>query len=216
MRAEPSKPRKAQRGVSLFELLVVVFATLVIAALASPSLLKAVYNIRLVGAAGDLAGLMQQARIMASKNNASNPNYTIRYITVGGRQVAFIDLNNNGIQESNITVNGFVTSEPEIMFGGTVVAAAAPPTGIGAQPPAYVLAGDSSLGAVNTNGNILGFSSRGLPCNYDAPPTCSTPAASYFVYYLTDTRIGPPGWAGVVVTKAGRTRVVVWNGTAWQ
>ena len=23
-------------------------------------------------------------------------------------------------------------------------------------------------------------------------------------------------WAGVVVTKAGRTKVVTWNGTAWQ
>jgi type II secretory pathway pseudopilin PulG len=216
MRAERGKAKKGQRGVSLFELLIVVFATLILAALASPNIMQAVYNLRLVGSAGDLAGLIQQARIMAAKNNASNPNYSIRYRTLNGKQTAFIDLNNNGTWDSNVSVNGVATSEPEIVFGGTVAPATGAPTGASGQPPAYVLVGDSSLGTVNANANILGFSSRGLPCNYDAPPTCSTPATSYFVYYLTDTRMGQPGWAGVVVTKAGRTKVVTWNGTSWQ
>jgi Tfp pilus assembly protein FimT len=198
------------------ELLIVVFVSLVLAALASPNILQAVYNLRLVGTAADLAGLMQQARIMASKNNASNPNYSIRYTTQSGKQVAFIDLNNNGTWDANVSVNGIATPEPKIIFSGTVAPAAGAPTGANGQPSPYVLPGDSSSGTVNTNANILGFSSRGLPCNYDAPPTCSTPSASYFVYYLTDTRMGAPGWAGVVVTKAGRTRVVSWNGTAWQ
>jgi hypothetical protein len=216
MGPQPSKPKTAERGVSLFELLIVVFATLILAALASPNIMQAVYNLRLVGSAGDLAGLMQLARIMAAKNNASNPNYSIRYRTLNGKQTAFIDLNNNGVWDANVPVNGVATNEPEIVFEGTVASAGAPPAGASGQPPAYVLVGDSSLGAVNTNVNILGFSSRGLPCNYDAPPACSTPAASYFVYYLTDTRMGPPGWAGVVVTKAGRTKVVTWNGTSWQ
>jgi prepilin-type N-terminal cleavage/methylation domain-containing protein len=74
MRAKLIKPRNAQSGVSLVELLIVVFVALVLAALASPNIMQAVYNLRLVGTAADLAGLMQQARIMASKNNASNPN----------------------------------------------------------------------------------------------------------------------------------------------
>jgi prepilin-type N-terminal cleavage/methylation domain-containing protein len=217
MRAEPSKPgTNAQRGVSLLELLVVVFVTLVLAALASPNIMQAVYNLRLVGTAADLAGLMQQARIMASKNNASNPNYSIRYVTQNGKQVAFIDLNNNGVWDASVSINGVATPEPKVIFSGTVFPAAGAPSGSGGQPGPYVLSGDSSSGTVNTNANILGFSSRGLPCNYDAPPTCSTPSASYFVYYLTDTRMGAPGWAGVVVTKAGRTKVVTWNGTAWQ
>jgi len=37
----------------------------------------------------------------------------------------------------------------------------------------------------------------------------------YFVHYLTDTRVGSAGWAAVVVTKAGRTKVVNWNGSQW-
>lgn len=213
MRGEPRNP---QSGVSLVELLIVVFVTLVLAAMASPKIMQAVYNLRLVGTAADLAGLMQQARIMAAKNNASNPNYSIRYITQNGKQVAFIDLNNNGAWDANVAVNGVATPEPKVIFSGTVVPAAGAPSGSGGQPPAYVLSGDSSSGTVNTNTNILGFSSRGLPCNYDSPPTCSTPSTSYFVYYLTDTRMGAPGWAGVVVTKAGRTRVVSWNGNTWQ
>jgi Tfp pilus assembly protein PilE len=215
MNSERGK-RNNQQGVSMVELLIIVLVTLILAALASPNIMRAVYNLRLIGTAADLAGLMQQARIMASINNASNPNYSIRYTTQNGKQVAFIDLNNNGVWDASVSVNGVATLEPKVVFSGTVVLAAGPPTGSGGQPPAYVLSGDSSLGTVNTNGNILGFSSRGLPCNYDSPPTCSTPAASYFVYYLTDTRMGAPGWAAVVATKAGRTKVVTWNGTSWQ
>jgi Tfp pilus assembly protein FimT len=44
---------------------------MVIAAIAIPNILLAVSNIRLRASAGDLAGLMQQARIMAAKNNTT-------------------------------------------------------------------------------------------------------------------------------------------------
>ena len=61
------------------------------------------------------------------------------------------------------------------------------------------------------NTATLAFNARGLPCNYTTPPACIAPAATYFVYYLN----GAPGWAAVVVTIAGRTRVVVWDGANW-
>src|SRR5258708_30902676 len=56
-------------GFSLIELLIVVFVVMVVAAIAVPNVLLAVSNLRLRASAGDLAGLMQQARIMAAKNN---------------------------------------------------------------------------------------------------------------------------------------------------
>ena len=206
MRAEPSKPRKAQRGVSLIELLVVVFVTLITAAIASPNIMRAVYDIRMRSSAGDLAGLMQQARICAAKDNQP---YPVRFTTLGGARIAYIDLNRDGT---------YVSTEPQVQFSGTVVPAAGAPSGTGGAPSAYVLTGDSSSGSVYTNTTTLGFSSRGLPCAFDsstAPPTCVTPATNYFAYYLTDTRMGTPGWAGVIVTKAGRTKVVMWDGTSW-
>jgi type II secretory pathway pseudopilin PulG len=206
MRAELSKPKKTQRGVSLVELLVVLFVTIVTAAMASPNIMRAIYDTRLRSGAGDLAGLMQQARIYAAKDNKP---YPIRYTTIGAVRIAYIDLNLDST---------YVAGEPQVQFTGTVVPAAGAPNGTGGAPSPYVLTGDSSSGSVYTNSTTLGFSTRGLPCAFDSsvvPPTCVTPATNYFAYYLTDTRMGPPAWAGVIVTKAGRTKVVMWDGTSW-
>jgi len=218
MRIEPKRNylrRGRIGGFSIIELLIVLFVVMVIAAIAIPNILSAVSNIRLRASAGDLAGLMQQARIMAAKNNAT---YTIRYGTRNGAQIAFVDLNNppTGVWAPTVTVNGVVTDEPLIEFSGTTVPASGAPSGSG-QPSAYVLAGDTGSGSYD-NAFTLGYTGRGLPCNYDttaSPTTCSTPAAKYFVYYLTDTRVGGAGWAAVVVTKGGRAKIVTWNGSTW-
>jgi len=196
--------RDRRDGFSLIELLIVVFVVMVVAAIAVPNVLLAVSNIRLRASAGDLAGLMQQARILAAKNNST---YEILYDTRNGARIAYVDLNGNG---------SFDAGEPLMEFSGTTVPASGAPSGSG-QPSAYVLAGDTGSGAYD-NAKTLGYTGRGLPCNYDTtttPATCSTPAATYFVYYLTDTRVGGAGWAAVVVTKGGRTKIVTWNGGAW-
>jgi type II secretory pathway pseudopilin PulG len=206
-------------GFSLTEILIVVFVVMVVLAIAIPNVLLAVSNIRLRASAGDLAGLLQQARILSAKNNTA---YPVLYATRNGAQIAFVDLNGDGVWENNVTVTiggvSVTLSEPMIELSGGTVAASGAPSGSG-QPTPYVLAGDSGSGSYD-NTNTLGFNSRGLPCNYDTtttPPTCNTPSAKYFVYYLTNARIGSggAGWAGVVVTKGGRTKIVTWNGGAW-
>ena len=205
-------------GFSLIELLIVVFVVMVVAAIAVPNILLAVSNIRLRASAGDLAGLMQQARIMAAKNNPSTPIavYPVRYGVRNGAQIAYIDLNGDGAWSPSVTVNGVTLSEPLIEFSGTAVPAAGAPSGTGGQPSQYVLAGDTVVGGASfDNTKTVAFTPRGFPCDYSLPPACSTPAATYFVHYLTDTRIGGAGWAAVVVTKAGRTKVVNWNGSLW-
>jgi prepilin-type N-terminal cleavage/methylation domain-containing protein len=203
-------------GFTLVELMLVVFVMSIIAAFAVPNVLLTVSNMKLRGAASDLAGLMQQARILAAKNNPQNPPvYPIRYAVVNGAQIAYVDMNNNGTWDPSITVNNAGVSEPIVGFTTSVTPAAGAPSGSGGQPTPYVLVGDSSTGQPFNNTNTLAFTPRGLPCDFTAPPACASPAPSYFVYYLTDTRIGKPGWAAVVVTKGGRTRVVMWNGVAW-
>jgi prepilin-type N-terminal cleavage/methylation domain-containing protein len=197
--------RSRRHGFSLIELLVVLFVVMVIAAIAIPNILLAVSNIRLRASAGDLAGLMQQARILAAK---SNTTYTVLYGTSNGAQIAYIDLNGNG---------NFDNGEPLVQFSGTTIPASGAPSGTGGQPSPYVLVGDMGTGSYD-NTNTLGYTGRGLPCNYDTtttPATCSTPAAKYFVYYLTITRVGGSSWAAVVVTKGGRTKITTWNGSAW-
>jgi type II secretory pathway pseudopilin PulG len=203
-------------GFSLVELLIVVFVVMVVGAITVPNVLLAVSNIRLRSSAGDLAGLMQQARILAAKNNPTTPIdvYPVRYGIRNGAQIAYVDLNGDGAWSSAVAVNGVTLSEPLIEFSGTVVPAAGAPSGGGGQPGPYVLAGDTGTGSYD-NTYTMAYTSRGFPCDYTSPPTCSTPAAKYFVYYLTDTRVGGAGWAAVVVTKAGRTKVVNWNGSQW-
>jgi prepilin-type N-terminal cleavage/methylation domain-containing protein len=211
--------RHRTRGFSLIELLIVVFVVMVVAAIAVPNILLAVSNIRLRASAGDLSGLLQQARILSAKNNTT---YSVLYAIRNGAQIAFVDLNGDGVWENNVTLTiggvSVTMSEPMIEFSGNTVAASGTPSGSG-QPTAYVLVGDSGTGSYD-NTNTLGFTSRGLPCNYDTtttPATCTTPPAKYFVYYLTNTRVGAggAGWAAVVVTKGGRTKIVTWNGGAW-
>jgi len=194
-----------ESGFSLVELIIVVLVALVIAAIIIPNVLLAVTNLKLRASAGDLAGLMQQARILAAKNNTT---YAILFGTRSGAQIAYLDLNGNA---------AFDVGEPLVEFSGTTVPAAGAPSGSGGQPTPYVLVGDSGAGAYD-NTTTLGYTGRGLPCNYDTtttPATCSTPAARYFVYYLTDARVGQAGWAAVVVTKSGRCKIVTWNGATW-
>jgi len=196
--------RAGQRGFSLIEVLIVVLVVMIAAAIAVPNIFLAVSNLRLRASAGDLSGLMQQARILAAKNNTT---YDILYATRNGARIAYVDLNFN---------SSFDADEPMMEFSGTTVPASGTPSGSG-QPTAYVLAGDTGSSSYD-NTNTLGYTGRGLPCNYDTtttPATCSTPVAKYFVYYLTDTRVGTAGWAAVVVTKGGRTKMVTWNGAAW-
>jgi len=188
-------------GFSLIELCVVILIVLTIAAIAIPSAIQTWYNMQLRSTSSEVADLMQRTRMLAAKNNAT---YPIRYNVLNGVQRIFIDVNNNGTLDAN---------EPYIDLGRQITAAAGAPNGGSGQPTPFVLVGDTSSGTPCDNTCIMAYSPRGLPCNYTNPPVCSTPAASYFVYYFTDGR--PNGWTAVYVTKAGRSKAMLWNGTTW-
>src|SRR6266852_856094 len=117
-RKKSYKHRDRVGGVSLLELMIVMFIVMVVAAIAVPNVLLAVANVRLRSSAGDLAGLMQQARIMAAKNNPTTPIavYPIQYGVRNGAQIAYVDLNGDGSWSSSVTVNGVTMSEPLVEF----------------------------------------------------------------------------------------------------
>ncbi|MGH9516440.1 MAG: pilus assembly FimT family protein [Terriglobales bacterium] len=195
-----SRGNAASGGFTLTEILVVLAIVLTLAGVAFPIFTRVSYNIRLKSAAVNISGLMQQARILAARQNAV---YAIVIPAAGGQ--ACIDLNLDG---------GCQSTEPVIKFSSNVIPATAAPDGSGGTPTAYVLSGDT--GTTNyDNATTLAYSARGLPCAY-ASSTCSTPAAGYFVYYLKDPRPdGTIGWAAVVVTRTGRTKSYTWNGASW-
>jgi prepilin-type N-terminal cleavage/methylation domain-containing protein len=197
------------KGFSLIELLIVVGIIMVVSAIAIPNFVLMVYNAQLNSAASSLAGLMQQARILAATQNPATP-YQIRYAQVQDKQAAFIDLNGNGVMDAG---------EPVVVFPGSVAPTATAPNGDNGSPTAYENDADSGSGSYD-NSFTLAFSPRGLPCLFDDsgnPPSCATPSAKYFVHYLTDNRaVGKNGWAAVLVTTSGRTRTLRWDGAAWR
>ena len=190
---------RSQRGLSLLELLIVVGIGITIVAIAMPSFINTFYSIRLKSAASNLSALMQQARIQAARQNKIN---TIAYNA--NPPQACIDANTNGTCDATETI---------ITFNQSISMSTGVPSGPGA-PPAYVLVGDTA-GTTYTNTTTLGYSARGLPCAY-TPGNCATPAAGYFVYYIMDARVGSTGWAGVVVTRSGRTKPIIWDGASWE
>ena len=193
-----------QRGFSLLEMMIVVTVIMIVAAFAAPSIMRTLASVRLRARTSDLSDLHQRARILAAKNNAT---YAIRYAFSNGLPIAYIDVNGTGPGGPWDPIN-----DPVMYFTGTIVPAAGAPNGVGGVPN-YVLVGDTGPGAWD-NTMTLAYGPRGLPCAYNAAPTCATPAIQYFVYYVQDT--GPGGrWAAVVVTKSGRSKTVVWNGASW-
>src|SRR5712692_11173392 len=121
MRIDPKRSdvrRGRTSGFSLLEIVIVVFVVLVVMAIAVPNVLLAVANVRLRSSAGDLAGLMQQARIMAAKNNPTTPIavYPIQYGVRNGAQIAYAYLNGDGAWTASVTANGVARSEPLIQF----------------------------------------------------------------------------------------------------
>jgi prepilin-type N-terminal cleavage/methylation domain-containing protein len=195
---------RSGRGFSMLELMIVIAISVAIAGYAIPMFLNGYYTIRLKSAATDLSGLLQKARIQAARENSV---FSIQYRT-STVQEAYVDMNNDGAWENAVTINGVQQSEPIIDFNQSIIMAP------GAPPTPYVLVGDTA-GVVYTNTTILGWSARGLPCAY-AGGVCTTPAAGYFVYYLNDRRPTTTGWAAVVISRSGRSKVVVWNGNSWQ
>jgi prepilin-type N-terminal cleavage/methylation domain-containing protein len=192
---------QTSRGFTLLELVVVLAITLVLAGITVPAAVQTWYGLQLRASAGEVADLMQRARMQAARSNFI---VAIRYQVTNGVQQVYADFNNNGAFNGN-------SGEP-IMDLARISAANGAPGGGAGVPSAFVDTMDTSAGAPCDNTCTLAFSPRGLPCNLVAG-VCNTPAASYFVYYFNDGR--PNGWAAVLVSKAGRTRVLLWNGTTW-
>jgi prepilin-type N-terminal cleavage/methylation domain-containing protein len=196
------RQRETQTGFSMIELLVVVAIIVVVGGMTVPGLIQTWYDIQLRSTAAEVTDLMQRSRMQAARANVA-PGIPIRYQVTGNMQQVYADFNNNGAWD---------LGEPIVNLPRITAAAGAPNGGNG-QPPAFVDTMDTTAGAPCDNTCTLAFSPRGLPCNLIGA-VCTTPSASYFVYYFQDNR--PNGWAAVLVSKAGRTKAMLWNGTTWR
>jgi prepilin-type N-terminal cleavage/methylation domain-containing protein len=205
--------RNKHSGFSLIELLIVIAIIMVVAAIATPSIMNTMDGIRLRSAASEVSGIMQQARQLAVRNNRY---YTVKPAVVTGARAAYVDVNYN-----NAFDGGAPAPEPMIQFPQSISVVN------GGAPNTANLIGQCCATFVPQGAGILpSFNSRGLPCVGAANPPPANSLCNIrdaggntvgFVYYMNQTRaFGAVGWAAVSVTPAGRIRVWTYSGVSWQ
>jgi Tfp pilus assembly protein FimT len=174
-------------GFSTTEMAVVLAVLLTLSALAVPQLMSTVYMSRVRGAASDLSGLIQQARIMAERQNTTLPVYagTVETNATG----AFI-----GVKGST-----WQSGDPDVPYANGVMNAAS------SSAPSTLNPGFTT----EASGTVLYFSPRGLPAKSSG---ATYVASNGVVFYITDSH---GNWAAVSVSGAGRSKVWVWNGSTW-
>ena len=199
--------RRRQRGVTLLELIVVAAIGIVVTAIAVPNIMTVIYNIRLRSSADAIAGVLQQARILAVKNNAYYVVCNPKFLTCSGgtpNNTVFVDVNGNGVWDKG---------EPMAQLSGNVVIATT-----GAPPVATM---QLNFAPQSANKPPI-FNARGLPCGINGG-TCvnvnidpRSPTVYSYRLYLTDSRgFGKNGWAAVTISPAGRVQTWLWSGSAW-
>jgi len=183
----------------------VVLVILVVAAISVPNMVKAWYDSQLRTCAFELSDLIQQARMYATNRQ----NGHVRFQVTSGVTQAYIDVNNTGSWDPNGNPR-----EPIIDLGRQFTMAAEP-RGAAAvtRPHTFFRETRRPERPVTTPALLASFA--GLPCSYvsGTPGTCSTPAASYFVYYIQDGQSN--GWGAVSVSKAEGAMACYGNGTSW-
>jgi len=144
--------RKREGGFSLVELVIVVVVVLIVAAMAMPSFINMIYNIRLRSSAQTVAGMMQTCRMQAVRDNTF---YFVRTKQVGNATFVWVS--------KSATSTAPQADEPQAVLGNGIVTSTSPPSepSVGYTPIAFAL------------NKIPAFNARGLPC-FSAGAKCAT------------------------------------------
>ena len=204
----------------MLELLIVMAILLVVSAAAVPNIMRVLAQIRVRSGADTIAGLMQQLRQQAVRDNKF---YSGTSQVVGSTILACVDLNYNGTCQA---------TEPSVSLAGSMNWAAAPPStalitcgplGPSACPAGWTL----GLNYIPEPQTVRpSYSARGLPCvnqanpavppNWNANNRCVqtdpvTTAPVGFLYVLQYTGTTGISYSAIAVTPAGR--VTTWTYT---
>jgi len=212
------KRSRQQVGFTLVELVVVVIIVFIIAASAIPSVLNSVRVARLRGAAGDFAGLLEQARIYAIRDNRYYSTYILA--ASGGAPVGqtYVDMlpksltgasGNGGTSvaggDPSITISSEVTQQP---------VANAPNTN---NLKTQLLPATTPVTPTDTSVTAATFGPRGLPCTplaMTGGSVCdSSGGPTAFWTFLENSQAG--NWQAVTITPAGRIQKWYYNGSTW-
>jgi Tfp pilus assembly protein FimT len=187
--------RTSQAGFSLLEGMICAVIGMVVTVAAVPNMVTGISNMRLRSSMTSLAGVFQNCRVLAVKQNR---HMTTRFATRPYGIVAYVKL--------AMDTSGVETGDSQVELEAPVTRVTAP-SGLGAPP----VLDNTVLGFTPQTGEPS-FNPTGLPCVYSGG-TCTNHG---FTYYFHDTRpAGQMGWAALSISPAGRMRKWYWNGTSW-
>jgi hypothetical protein len=168
---------------------------MVITVTAVPNMVTGIANMRLRSSMTSLAGVLQNCRVLAVKNNR---HMTTRFEVKPYGILAFVKLATD--------TSGIETGDSQVELEAPVTRVTSP-SGPGAPPSIDTLV----LGFTPQTGEAS-FNPTGLPCVYSSG-TCPNYG---FIYYFHDRRpLGQKGWAALSVSPAGRMKKWYWNGSIW-
>lgn len=210
------KQNKNQRGFTLVELLVVVAIILIVSAVVVPNSISAVRNLRLNGAVGDYANLLQQARLRAVRDNRTYQVHVGNPVgnPAAGSTIAWIDiLPANPDGSSGAGAGNFTAGDPFVTINGDVVLANNDASNVSLK----TAVGNTAV-FDGTDANTPTFGPRGTPCHATLngfAAYCATPGTpdQFFTIFQSNTnqRI-----QAVTVDGAGRIQRWLYNGAAWK
>ena len=213
-----------QGGFSLVEMLIVVIIVLITSATAIPSIISAMRLAHLRGAASDFAGLLEQARIYAIRDNRYYSTYILAASGSAQEGLAYVDMlpksltgaSGNG-GTSIVTATAGKPGDPEITISSEVVqepVGSAPNT---SNLKTQLLPSTTPVTPTDTSVTAATFGPRGLPCTplaLTGGSVCdSSGGPTAFWTFLENSKAS--SWQAVTITPAGRIQKWYYTGSAW-
>lgn len=205
-------------GFSVIELLVVVIIVVILASVLIPTMTTSLRASHLRGATSDLAGLLEQARIYAIRDNRYYSTYVLAASTSSKVTQVYVDmlpLSNTGASGNGGT--SVVSGDPIIAMPSEVSqqpVASAPNT---ANLKSQLLPATTPVTPTDTSATAATFGPRGLPCTPIAltgGSVCdSSGGPTAFWTFLRNTTSSD--WQAVTITPAGRIQKWYYTGSIW-
>jgi Tfp pilus assembly protein FimT len=189
-------------GFSMLEVMAVTAISMIVTMIALPNMVNGIGMIRMRSSMTSLAGVLQNCRILAVKQNLLMSTH-FSVTTSGGANGVLAYVKKASDPNPSLTTDSQVQLEQPITQVTT-------PSGSGA-PSAL---DSTSLGFTPQTSDPT-FTPTGLPCVYSTSTgTCAT--NNGFVYYFHDARPAPQtGWGAISISPAGRMKKWFWSGSAW-
>jgi prepilin-type N-terminal cleavage/methylation domain-containing protein len=203
------------RGFSMIELTIALAIIVLLSAFSIQTFNTALRSSRLRGAAADYAGLLEQGRMLAIRDNRYYSTYILA--PANNSEYGFVDLLPKGT--GGASGNGTVDSgEPVINFSTEVTQQAvanAPNTN---NLKTQLLPSTTPVTPTDTSATAATFGPRGLPCtavNVAGGSVCDVVAGGPTAFWTFFKDNVSSNWQAVTITPAGRIQKWYYNGSTW-